>query len=397
MTQLVNFFDLITFNRPTNATRVNALGLIENVPANRPRADYDPVTGALRGLLIEEARTNLMRWSEVFDISTWAKVNTTITSDAAIAPDGLLTADKIVPTTSNSAHQLSQNSGVLTVGETYTFSAYAKAAGYDLVSLLGNSSYGNFNTVFDLQSGEVVSSSNVSGTPKITPAGDGWYRVEASFVCPSANSGNVFFAPRQSIASSIFAGDGTSGILVWGAQLEQGSFAGSFATSYIPTTGAAATRAADVAVIDGEAFQRIYAGPQSTLYVEATRLLGAHGKGVFRLASISNQQNIRTHDLHSPNGIRLDVYSDHTTSDLYSLANAIEGEPIKVAATMDPADAAAVANGGAVDTHTTTTPAIAATRLELGKFGSSYLNGHIKDVRLYPRRLSNAELQELTQ
>ena len=67
-----------------------------------------------------------------------------------------------------------------------------------------------------------------------------------------------------------YDGNGTSGIYLWGAQLEEGAFP----SSYIPTTTAAATRSADVASITGTAFSGWYRQDEGTFYGEATGLSG---------------------------------------------------------------------------------------------------------------------------
>jgi len=172
-------------------------------------------------------------------------------------------------------------------------------------------------------------------------------------------------------------------------QLEQGAFK----TSYIPTTTAAKTRSADVATIDVDQFGYNYSNVVGTFFVEfetfattgTTRALAAT-LGTDRAADINL----------SPATSRIDVYSNHTVSDLYSLSP-YSSEVNKIAAAMKENDAAACANGGTVDTDASTTSPIIASSLEIGRyFTTGYLNGHIKSLKYYPRRLTNAQLQELT-
>jgi hypothetical protein len=94
----------ITFTRASTATRVNANGLIEVVASNSPRIDFDPATQVCKGLLIEEQRTNLLTYSENFDNAAWGKQSVTVNANAAIAPDGTLTADKLIESTTNAVH-----------------------------------------------------------------------------------------------------------------------------------------------------------------------------------------------------------------------------------------------------------------------------------------------------
>jgi hypothetical protein len=128
--------------------------------------------------------------------------------------------------------------------------------------------------LFDLSAGSVVvvaGGGTPSPTATITPVKNGWYRCSVLFNQGTASNRTfrIFVVEdaettaNGSIASR--TGDGTSGIYIWGAQLE----AGSKATSYIPTTGATATRAADVASIAGSAFSSWYNQPEGTLFIDA--------------------------------------------------------------------------------------------------------------------------------
>ena len=64
----------ITFTRTTGASNpaafVNSSGYITAATNDQPRFDYNPVTLACKGLLIEESRANLLLQSENFS-TTW--------------------------------------------------------------------------------------------------------------------------------------------------------------------------------------------------------------------------------------------------------------------------------------------------------------------------------------
>src|SRR4051812_3519980 len=92
--------DLATFTRASTAMYVNALGVLASAAEDTPRIDYDPITLTPRGLLIEEARTNLLLRSESVATSPWTRTRMNAPStNAAIAPDGTLTADQLVEDT----------------------------------------------------------------------------------------------------------------------------------------------------------------------------------------------------------------------------------------------------------------------------------------------------------
>lgn len=220
----------ITFTRASTATRTNAKGLIESVASGAPRIDYDPITGVCKGLLIEEARTNLLLRSEEFDNASWAKINVTVTANAATAPDGAVTADKVVvnDTISSTGAYLSQGVTKAATATTYTLSYYAKAAekGGLRIYVCDSATSANFaNASFNLITGAVSVAASTGGTftaASATPAtdcGNGWYRCTLTFT--SGTETNLAIRPivLNSDGTS-FTGDGTSGIYIWGAQLE---------------------------------------------------------------------------------------------------------------------------------------------------------------------------------
>lgn len=228
----------ITFARASTATRVNSMGLIEQVAAGVPRIDYDPITLACKGLLIEESRTNLLTYSEQFDNAAWTKTRSSITANVATAPDGTTTADKLVEdTTASNSHFAFQSVAGLTDSTVYLHSVFAKAGERTKVVICFMDKAGTTRgMLFDLSSG-TVANYNQSGITDtsiygIQSVGNGWYRC---WVGHSSNTGA--FNPRGSViltngSTDSYTGDGTSGIYLWGAQLE----AGAFATPYQPST-----------------------------------------------------------------------------------------------------------------------------------------------------------------
>ena len=117
----------ITFTRSgATATRTNSSGFIEGVAADTARFDYNPLTLACKGLLIEEQRANLITYSEQFNNVAWTKTNTTVSANTTVAPDGTVNADKLIATTTNALHIIETSTASLTSGVAYTASVYAK-------------------------------------------------------------------------------------------------------------------------------------------------------------------------------------------------------------------------------------------------------------------------------
>jgi hypothetical protein len=205
----------ITFTRASSGTYVGRDGLIKTAGVNEPRFDHNPTTGESLGLLVEEARTNLLPYSEDFSQADWVTFGTASkSSNVATAPDGNFTADSIT---------LPAASGVLdnipvSASTTYTFSVYIRGTPGTTIRILSNAN----------SSGLVANTVTVSGV---------WQRYSVTF---TTNSGDI--------STSIqFDSGGGNTFYVWGAQVE----AGAFPTSYIPTVAATVTRAADVASITG--------------------------------------------------------------------------------------------------------------------------------------------------
>jgi hypothetical protein len=192
--------------------------------------------GLVRNGLVAEYRfdesRNLRRYSQQFDNAEWTKTRTTVTSNATTAPDGTTTADKLVEDgTADSTHTLSAGEVLPgTTGQTVTYSIHAKAGERSWFRL--SLARGTQHAYFDLDNG--VKGTVSSGyTASIISLGGGWYRCAITGKTHATITGeNAYLALATGDGSSSYSGDGTSGIYIWGAQLE----AGSVARTYYPTT-----------------------------------------------------------------------------------------------------------------------------------------------------------------
>ena len=171
--------------------------------AQRPTYGINPITGT----------RNLLTYTEQFDNAIWTKANATIVANSAVAPDGTLTADTLVSTTTNTAKYAFQSGLPSTVG---TFTVYAKAAGETVVSLWFTGA--SVGAVFTL-TGSGSTTLNGATYSSITAVGDGWYRCQV-YYSSATTTAHIYLRN-----GSGFIGDGTSGILIWGAQVELGSTA----------------------------------------------------------------------------------------------------------------------------------------------------------------------------
>jgi hypothetical protein len=191
-----------------------------------PRFDHDPVTGECLGLLVEEQRTNLLLWSEEFDNAAWPPSNSSISPDQTNSPSASANADLLVESldVNSTAHSISQLI-TLAPSTTYTFSIFLKSLGrnaYIRLDRTGNSG-DNIIVSLDLTAGTITSATaggiaTLAGS-SIVNFGDGWYRCSLSGDLGANTDGRVrvFMLDGTSVN---YTGNGTSGIYIWGAQLE---------------------------------------------------------------------------------------------------------------------------------------------------------------------------------
>ncbi len=241
-----------SFTRSTTATYFNSSGVLSTAAINVPRVNFaynpDTTNWDTAGMLLEPARTNLCIRSQEIDNASWTKTGILAfgsgsTANAIAAPDGTTTADLVTEDTSTGVHEASI-AATLTVSTAYAISIFVKAGTRNKFRIAGRIS-GTWSVfpqgIFDLSTSSVISSSG-DRTAEITNVGGGWYRCTVYGTTTSiGTSGGILFNIIDSSNNTSYTGNGTGGLYVWGAQLE----AGTFVTSYIPTTTASVLREAD--------------------------------------------------------------------------------------------------------------------------------------------------------
>lgn len=387
----------ITFTRASSATYFNNQGILTSAGNNVARFDHDPVTKAPRGLLIEEQRTNLLTYSEQFDNAAWVLSASTVTANQAISPDGTTSADKLIANTSNvNSHSVAQNIS-FTSGVTYTITVFAKAGEYGYANLVLPSTAFGTNQIgtFDLLTGASTVSVG-SPTVSITSVGNGWYRCAITATATATATGDAGVRVNSTYSNAAYAGNGTSGIFIWGAQLE----AGSFATSYIPTVAAQVTRSADSASMTGTNFSSWFRADAGTAYVEGTAAtgIGAVSQAIASFTS-SDINNTNRHVFFRSTAPNASYQVDAAGVAQAQLAPATwnNGSVVKLAGAFAVNDFAASANGSAVATDTSgSLPTV--DRLIIGDTSSANRTwcGTIRKIAFYPARLTNGQLQALT-
>ena len=190
----------LTWTRGSDAFRTNASGVLQRVP------------------------WNLVQNSNDLTQSNWAKSNITITLNSIANPlNYLVNGQTFTPNTTNGDHY-TYGSGSTITGQSYVISFFVKANGYTNCRI-GNAATGG-GVWFNLSNGTIIS--GTGGT--ITALSNGWYLVSYLLTATGTSVNPIIgFAPSTSLT---FAGDGTSGGYVFGAQLVEGTTA----QTYLPTT-----------------------------------------------------------------------------------------------------------------------------------------------------------------
>ena len=360
-----------------------------------PRFDYDPVTLAPKGLLIEEQRVNLLTFTQQFDNAVWGKANVTIAANVETSPDGTLNADKLVDTAINGEHYAEQSVTVVS-GSSYTFSMYVKADGRDQISLrytggilwVGGSSP---QIVFSLltETITIVSGGAAITASSLIPVGGGWYRcsMTATVAMPGTAGSRIQLYKN---GTAIYTGDGVSGAYLFGAQTETGSFA----TSYIPTVASQVTRSADVATMTGTNFSSWYNASEGSFVSQFTTSTISGARTVLDANDNTANESIRLRTMTAdPFFTVTDGGVNQADIDAGTVA---ASTTYKMAGAYKVNDFATSIGGGTVGTDVSgTIPTV--NQLQIGNSAAgNRLNGHIRTIAYYNTRLPDAQLQALT-
>lgn len=356
----------ITFVRASTATYFDAAGLVKSAANNVARFDYDPATLALRGLLVEESRTNILNWSQTFataggtqnnwvDSASLQRVSTTRTS-----PDG-----------TGNALEIKANGAA---DQTIVSSAAAGSSAQRVFSIFLKRVTGTGDIQYTLDNGATWT------TQAITTA---WVRY--TFAATTAN---------QQVGIRIRTNGDV--IQIWGAQLE----AGACPSSYIPTTSASAQRQADVATVTTLA--PWYSATAGTLFSQFIEPCpdAANNRGITSLDDGTNNNRVA---MFVPLGATLvvaaRVVAGGVAANPANSATFTATQVTKAAiAYAVGANQAALAVNGA--TPTTASPLASPSGvnvLRIGAiFGANQIGGWIQEILYFNRRLGGSELQSLT-
>jgi hypothetical protein len=361
-----------TTTRASGATRVNKAGLIETVGSGEPRIDYkDNTKGAL---LLEPSRTNLITYSNGFDNVAWVELGQGIgsapivTPNYAISPDGTLNASRL---------QCDLNGGNTTNDRSWLYQSISTITGDNAFSLyVKNNS--NEDITFSLTNG--------SSETVVVLSDDKWHRLS------TVRSGGG--QPRIGLIGGVGASDNAD-LLIYGAQLEQGSYA----TSYIPTSGSAVTRLADAC--NNGANEQVINSTEGVLYFETKGFINVPTFSRYIQLSKNGETGFNNSLViqHRNNGF-LRIYANGTdTSDVHFNIDIDFTQNHKIAVLYKLNGYKLFIDGVAQSLYLTPTQTVFSglDTLSFDYRGTYEWNGSIKDVRVYNTALTDQELQALTQ
>jgi len=376
--------NVITATRAGTATFTDVNGNIASASPNNVRVDYSLGYPAI---LVEPSSENLVTYSEDFSKSSYEKTRVAITTDDAISPDGNTSADKLSATATTGTHFLKIDRTV-TNGAAHTFSVFVKKGEYDWVNVMlqgtgwtnstksinFNASTGEFGTV---TSGVTHTSESLA---------NGWYRLSITNTTASTTVAMRLYAmPADNTLS--YQGDGTSGVYLWGAQLEESSVA----TSYIPTSGgdaAARTRGFEDLVISGSAFSSFYNASEGTVYVESVLSSGSQEPFLVQISQDNGDSNrmLLWNDANNVNAL-VDTSGTRVVSQALGSRPAA-GALSRAAFSYATNNIKASVDGGSVATDTSAALPTGINKIFLSsRVGQSEiykLNGHIKRLIYWP-------------
>ncbi len=346
---------------------------------NVPRLDYSG-GASCASLLLESQRTNVVPYSESFDNAAWGKQEVTVVANAAISPDGTLSADKVIPSAVSTTHQIYDLS--LISSQICATSVFAKADGINTFHILDGASASN-GVLFDLSDGTFTETGNGIGI--IEDYGGGWYRCTSIAV----TTGFRIYCPSSNGTAS---GDGTSGVLFWGAQLE----AGSYPTSYIPSnSGSQTTRIADAC--NGAGTSATFNDSEGVLMAEISALADDSNERFLSVSDGTTANRISLWYYSATNGLAVAVYSGSVAQFFTTtiLSNDIDYNKIVIKYKVN--DFALWVNGIEVATDTSGLSPVGLSELAFDRGdGALDFYGNVKQIQYFPSALTDTDLEELT-
>lgn len=385
---------LVTFTRAGSGTYMNSSGNIATASTNEPRYEYD-ADGNYLGLLLEEARTNLVEYST--DATNFSSIGGGAVTDTGTDIDIFNEVDVASNgATWNGVRPLTGHT--VTAGDKYAITVFYKAGTSDKINIFVKNDTDSQQQEINGTVGSIAKNYNTFGTDQISDFIEenlgNYYRTTFVFTVPASMDGDsmsVWVTPYSTVVGET--------VKLLGVQVEQGAFP----TSFIVTGASTVTRPADNAVISGSAFNTLWNPNEGTVLFE--------GSDIGRSVSVPRVFFACPYSVSSQNRIWFEIQRDENIRIVSASSSASNYDFIDVATSVAIGDPISFAmyyktgggkggsfNGASVVTDTYTAPASPLTQVIIGTdiFYANPYNGHIKTLRYYRRRLPDSQLQGLT-
>lgn len=382
-----------------SATFINSSGYVENTPINVIRQWYDPLTGQLQGIPLEQQGSNSIRASEDMSHADWVAVGGTKQFDAAVInPRGVAGAWFLQEDTSTGNHEMQINVRTDAAGGN-SVSDWMKAKGITEVRIgMWNSTNGDYAWVIaNLATGAITSTggAHIRGTPRIETFPGGWFRLHLSGQATTVKA-ESFRIRLIKAGSQSYTGDGTSGLYIWGAQSQQNclitlSYIASFNSAGSITRGQDLFTVSDISswyVTEGTLIARFKADQTG---LATTRSIVSLDDG-----TTNNHLTLSLKDNNS-DVIGMDLVASTVAEYTDSVATYTQGQEGIVALAYKTNDVLGAYNMTAAGLDVAAViPTLTQMVLGASKAASSAGNIILQDVLFYPIRMTSMELEAIT-
>jgi hypothetical protein len=371
-----------------------------------PRITY-PISGGTPSLLIEPQRTNLLLYSEQFDNSFWVKdaLVLGVWVNQFTAPNGTISAEKLIPDSTNARHRVRNEDYNSKPAGTYTISAFFKSSGVTR-GIIGYEIAGTnrYTAEFDLSTGEFTRELTFISPPTTTfnyeLFNDGWIRAYLTFTTPTDGYIASWFGCSSPVTSNFggvfgYLGNSVDAMYLWGTQLERGTYP----TSYIPTTNATVTRNADVVAKTN--ISDLIGQTEGTLFVDFNYEKNDPNDNFIAILSDNSSNNGVWLDINPSSAFVAIIRANGSSSVNFSLSAAnFQFGRKKIAFSYKSGATDLYINGVKISVTNTNSFTFNNTvsKFNLGCFwnNSSQLNNTINSSTIFKQALTNAECISLT-
>lgn len=374
------------FTRATTATFVNYAELITSSASGFPRLDT-PSGGGCPHILVEPQRTNLL------DDGNAAASLREVTLTNTTSPDGTANALKLTETTANDQHFATISEATVSSGSVYTMSVFVKKGTQSSVRIYTQSSKINSDITVDLDAGSVAvaGADVVTGSGSISNYGNGWYRVAWGGTCSGSGAMSIYATVKD---LTTYTGSTSEYTEYFGGQVELGSYA----TSYIPTSGSTVTRNAETFTRTG--IGDLINSAEGVFFIEMAALSNDSTRRAISLSDGTNTNRVILRYDNASNRVQGFIQVGGATNgnindNSYTITNFL-----KIAYKWKAGDFALWINGTEVATSTDATSFGAGVLTEMqfneGDGAGTEYFGKVRQIQVYKTALSDLQLGALT-